>query len=137
MTILAAHDPKTNKLCYFVDKCLPCGASISCSHFQRFSNGLAHVMKYLVEEKNLHFTITNYLDDFLFITNRQHDCNKMVRIFIDMCNKIRLPLSLNKTEWASKRIVFLGILIEGTYHVLSVPEEKRVKAINSLRNIKD
>ena len=38
--IMAAFNPRTNKLQYFIDKCLPFGASISCAIFQRFSNAL-------------------------------------------------------------------------------------------------
>ena len=38
LLVMCAHDPVTNRIYYFVDKCLPFGASISCSHFQRFSD---------------------------------------------------------------------------------------------------
>ena len=40
--ILMAKSPIDGKIYYFVDKCLPFGASISCSHFQRFSDAIAH-----------------------------------------------------------------------------------------------
>ena len=38
--VMAAENPFTGKMVYFVDKCLLFGSSISCSHFQRFSNAL-------------------------------------------------------------------------------------------------
>ena len=38
-----AVNPLNGKIQYFVDKCLPFGASISCSHFQRMSNALKHI----------------------------------------------------------------------------------------------
>ena len=34
LLILKAEDPNTGKVMYFIDKCLPFGASISCAHFQ-------------------------------------------------------------------------------------------------------
>ena len=64
LLILKATCPSTGSTFYFVDKCLPFGASISCSHFQRLSNALKHVVENL--ECSYH-TITNYLDDFLFL----------------------------------------------------------------------
>ena len=38
--IMKARHPLTGKWVYFVDKCLPFGSSISCAHFQRFSDAL-------------------------------------------------------------------------------------------------
>ena len=42
--VLMAKSPLDGKLYYFADKCLPFGAAISCSHFQRFSNAIAHLV---------------------------------------------------------------------------------------------
>ena len=42
--IMKAVSPIDGKTYYFVDKCLPFGASISCSHFQRFSNAIRHIL---------------------------------------------------------------------------------------------
>ena len=41
--VLKARDLETNRWCFFVDKCLPFGASISCALFQRISDALAHI----------------------------------------------------------------------------------------------
>ena len=38
--VLKAEDPKTGVFMFFVDKCLPFGASISCAQFQKFSEAL-------------------------------------------------------------------------------------------------
>ena len=38
--ILKAQHPITKEWFFFVDKCLPFASSISCSHFQRFSDAL-------------------------------------------------------------------------------------------------
>ena len=63
--LLKAENPVTNKIQFFVDKCLPFGSSISCSHFQAFSDALAHIFEYLMGN-NRRVRVTNYLDDFLF-----------------------------------------------------------------------
>ena len=49
LLIMKARDPKSGEWKYFVDKCLPFGAAISCSIFQRFSNALANVLKARVD----------------------------------------------------------------------------------------
>ena len=105
---------------YFVDKCLPFGVSISCSHFQCISNGLRHI----VEVKN-RTTITNYLDDFLFLALTLLRCNYLLKQFLDICNQIGFPIAIEKTEWASEVITFLGILLNGHLYVLSLPIEKK------------
>ena len=38
-------------------------------------------------------------------------CDDLVRKFL--CNMINFPVALEKTEWASEMIVFLGVLLDG------------------------
>ena len=108
-------DPATGITKYFVDKCLPFGASISCSHYQRFSNSLKHLIEFklklnprLTQEQRKE--ITNYLDDFLFIAITRWLCNLMINEFLLLCKNLRLPVAEEKTERASTLIMFLGIL---------------------------
>ena len=44
--IMKAESPFDGNIYYFVDKCLPFGASISCSHFQRVPNAAAHLVRF-------------------------------------------------------------------------------------------
>ena len=128
--IMKCQHPVTKKTVFFVDKCLPFGASISCSHFQRFSNALKHLIVYITGQPH---AVVNYLDDFLFIQSTRRDCNHLVRNFLALCKEINLPVSLEKTEWATNRIIFLGILIDGATLSLSIPMEKRDKALKLLQ----
>ena len=41
--VMFAIHPRTKEKLFFIDKCLPFGASISCSIFQRFSNALKYL----------------------------------------------------------------------------------------------
>ena len=125
---MKAKHPVTNVTYYFIDKCLPFGSSISCAHFQLFSDALAHIL-----QVQLGITVTNYLDDFLFISTSQDTCNSMVRKFIHLCNQIGVPVSKEKTELATNLIVFLGILLDGVNHCLSVLQDKKHKALNMLK----
>ena len=56
--VMKAVSPIDGKTYYFVDKCLPLGASISCFHFQRFSNAVGHIVQCKTKKD-----LVNYLDD--------------------------------------------------------------------------
>ena len=44
--VMKARDPQTGTWCFFVDKCLPFGSSMSCALFQRFSDALCHLIEF-------------------------------------------------------------------------------------------
>ena len=120
--LIRAQDPKSGSYFYFLDKNLPFGGSISCSHFTRFSNALRHIVECTTGKKG---QITSYLDDFLFISDSKSECDYMVREFLRICEIIGFPVSHDKTEWGTDRIVFLGILLDGTGGGrLAIPLEK-------------
>ena len=131
-SILKAVNPVTKELRYFVDKCMPFGASISCANFQRFSNALKHIMEILEKLPN---SITNYLDDFLFMHFLRRICNQMLETFLWACKQINFPVSIEKTEWATEIIEFLGILLDGLKFRLRVPQDKIVKALAQLSQV--
>ena len=131
--IMSARNPVTKVWKYFVDKCLPFGASISCAIFQRLSNAVCHIAKVRSGQE----TISNYLDDFLFVAYLKSMCNKMIEDFLLICQTIGMPIALEKTEWATSLITFLGILLDGKRMTLGIPEEKRLHALYLLRKIID
>ena len=74
LLVMKATKSKDGKTYYFVDKCLPFGAAISCSHFQAFSDALAHITRYVTKQENI-----NYLDDFFFAALRRCCVTKQYR----------------------------------------------------------
>ena len=69
LLVMAAQNPTNGKWYFFIDKCLPFGAAIKCKIFQEFSNALAHIAKFKLNNiRNV--AITNYLDDFLKLPYR-------------------------------------------------------------------
>ena len=123
--IMMTVNPNNGKIVYFADKNLPFGASVSCSRFTLFSEALRHVFEHATGRYN---AVTNYLDDFLFIATDEQECNQMVRNFLELCHHIGCPVSLDKTEWASSRMIFLGLMLNGQTYTLSVPLDKKLKA---------
>ena len=132
---MSSQHPETGIWYYFIDKCLPFGASISCADFQKFSNSLKHVVE-LKANQTLLILITNYLDDFLFIYITIQGCNTIVRIFLGICSEIGFPIVIDKTEWASVIMTFVGMLLNGITLMLSIPLEKRNEALQMVRKFK-
>ena len=134
--IMTAEHPINHKWVFFVDKCLPFGHSMSCALFQEFSNALDHILNFIVMERSINqAATTNYLDDFLFIALTMMLCNYLLEQFLLLCKHLNVPLSKDKTEWASTMMVFLGILLNGTHHILAVPQEKKDRALHLLRSL--
>ena len=117
--IMKCECPWNGQVYFFVDKCLPFGSSISCKIFQDFSDALAHLVQYRTKK-----ILVNYLDDYLFIQMWRRNCNQQVKTFLAICNKIRFPVSLEKTVWASHIMTFLGLLLNTITQTVSIPVEK-------------
>ena len=138
--IMKAQDPTTGEWKFFVDKCLPFGASISCAIFQWFSNALKFLIEFRMSvnsDMDTTDTVTNYLDDFLFLALTIMCCNFLIREFLHLCDQVGVPIAIDKTEWASDCVIFLGILLDGRHYIMRIPLEKRMKAIKLICNILD
>ena len=130
--IMKTQHPESGEWKYFVDKCLPLGASISCAIFQRVSDALKYLIEFHTSAWN---RITNYLDDFLFIALTLIRCNFLIQEFLNLCEEIGVPIALEKTEWATLQIVFLGILLDGEHLSLGIPLEKCNRALYLLNSM--
>ena len=122
--ILKATHPVTGVTYYFVDKCLPFGASISCAIFQEFSDSIAYLVRFRTNKP-----LVNYLDDFLFAALCKAICDGQVQVFLDICGKICFPVSLEKTFWGTQLLTFLGLLIDTVNQRICIPVDKLEKAI--------
>ena len=121
--ILKARNPIDGQWKFFADKCLPFGSSVSCAVFQSFSDCIAYIVKQKVKKDNI-----NYLDDFMFAALVKALCNGQIQLFLDICEQINFPVSLEKTVWASTRLVFLGLLIDTVQRIICIPVDKIDKA---------
>ena len=128
---MKARSPLDGKWYFFIDKCLPFGSSISCAHFQSISGALAHIHKIKSGGK----IPVNYLDDFLFAAIKKILCDQQVTLFMQICDQLGIPISIEKTEWGSAVMIFLGLLIDTYNHVVSIPVDKIEKAKEQIRKI--
>ena len=130
LLMMKAKSPIDGKWYYFIDKCLPFGASISCAHFQAFSDSVAHVVQYYTKKK-----VTNYLDNFLFAVLLKWLCDHQVNIFLWVCREIQFPVNLDKTFWGTMTLTFLGLLIDTIKQLVCVPVDKVNRATDLIRSI--
>ena len=121
--IMKAESPLDGRTYFFVDKCLPFGAAISCALFQSFSNAISHLVQYKTGKENV-----NYLDDFIFIALLKAMCNAQLDVFLQICHTINFPVSIEKTFWSNTRMTFFCFLIDTVAQLILVPVEKLEKA---------
>ena len=129
--VMKARSPKDGLWYFFIDRCLPFGSSISCTHFQHFSNSVAHLVKFRTGRKKP----INYLDDYLFAALKKMMCDHLIQSFLEICREINFPVSLEKTAWGDVTVIFLGLLLDTINQVVCIPMEKIEKArvlINSV-----
>ena len=106
---------------FYFDKCLPMGASVSCSLFEKFSTALHWYTASLSPHKN----ILHYLDDFLFGGEANTtQCSDLLNIFQDVCQKWGVPLADEKTVQPTEIITFLGIEFDTIAMELRLPGDK-------------
>lgn len=76
-----------------------------------------------------------YLDDYLVVSLLKNDCDAQVTVFLQICERIKFPVSLDKTVWGVQIIVFLGLLIDTINQKVTIPDKKRSKALDALDRI--
>ena len=96
--VMMCHHPITGEKYWFFDKCLSFGSSISCKHFQDFSDAVAFIVRKITTKENV-----NYLDDFFFAALLKAVCDGQVDVFLQVCKQINFPVSLEKTFWGTTR----------------------------------
>ena len=128
--VMKAKSPRDGKFYYFVDKCLPFGVGISCSHFQAFSDALAHIARVKNNGANV-----NYLDDFFFVALLKQICDHHISTFLRICEQINFPVSLEKTQWGTTRIIFLGLLIDTKLQIVCVRNDKVETALQLIKEM--
>ena len=122
--VMKARSPLDGKnILFFFDKTLPFGSSISCSHFQHFSNAIAHILKYCMGKIPI-----NYLDDYLMAALLKALCDGQINTFLDICKEINFLVNLDKTFWGMTKLTFLGLLIDTANQLVCIPIDKIDKA---------
>ena len=111
--------PKLGIKFHFYNTFLPRGCGSSCRIFEIFSTAVQKFFEHINSSQCLHM-----IDDFLFITESQQQCEGALDTFMALCHDIGIPLAADKTTAPSPQIVFLGITLDSISHTASLPDEK-------------
>ena len=57
--------------------------------------------------------------------------------FLDICESIKFPVSMEKTIWACNCMTFLGLLIDNLNQCVCIPLDKIKKTLDMIQNILD
>ena len=125
---MKAKSPLDGRWYKFFEKCLAFGASISCAHYQKISDGITHIVKSKTGRDSV-----NFLDDNFFAALIKALCDSQVNTFLDICAQIGLPISIEKTLWGSTLMTFLGFLLDTVNRRLMVPCDKITKGLNMIQ----
>ena len=76
---------------FFIDNCLPFGASISCAIFK----DILTLIHWIMERRAGHAMI-HYLDDFFTVHKLAYICGNIMGSFKQVCQEIGMPVSPEK-----------------------------------------
>ena len=62
-------------------------------------------------------------------------CNFQVQQFIQLCSEICFPITVEKTQWASTIMTFLGMLLDSQKQIVSIPSDKIAKGLALINKI--
>lgn len=117
--------------CFYYDKCLPFGCSISPSLFEKFSTFL----EYCIRQRLVNGLLIHYLDDFLGGDKSESGCKENMAIFKDSMEEIGVPLADEKTEGPCQVLVFLGLELDSREMVVRIPSDKIKEVVEKIQGV--
>ena len=113
---------------YYYDKTLPQGCASSCRIFETFTTAV----QWILEQRIPNILCTHYIDDFIFFADTAESCNQHLSAFLKLCSELGVPIAPDKTTVPSTTITFLGIDLDLTTHLASLPDDKLQENIQLL-----
>ena len=87
---------------------MPMGCSSSCKTFEILSTA----MEWIAQNKLKINHISHLLDDFLIIAQFQTLCQDQLRLFLDLCSYLDIPIAPEKTCGPATTLSFAGIELD-------------------------
>lgn len=105
---------------YYCDLTLPMGCRTSCRIFESFSTALEWIGRHKGGLSHLH----HVLDDFMMVSKAEL-AERQLRIFLDICKYLGIPVVVAKTE-SGTVLIFLGIEMDTVKMEARLPAEKLI-----------
>lgn len=113
-----------------VDTRLPFGARKSPEIFNHLSQAVCRIMKGKGYGK-----IIAYLDDFLVIGDTYRECYEAKSVLFKLLRELGFAINYNKLEGPTRKLVFLGILLDTERQVLELSKSKISQVQQSIASV--
>ena len=114
---------------WFVDATLPFGLRSAPKIF----NAVADALEWILRRQGVRY-VDHYLDDFILYGPPNSDiCTTQLRVTINMCRRLGVPLATEKLEGPTDRLTFLGIEVDTKAGILRLPRDKLARTKVALR----
>ena len=115
---------------FYINICLPFGASISCAIFKNIGN----LLQWIAQRWANH-PISRYLDDFFTAHILQQVCDSIMQTIHDTCSEVGILMSPSKRVYAMQVIEFLGLLIDTLLIIGCIPADKQRDILQHIMNV--
>ncbi|RUA06910.1 MAG: hypothetical protein DSY43_00970 [Gammaproteobacteria bacterium] len=110
---------------FYYDKCMPMGCASSCRTFEMFSSALEWVAQNRMNIPH----ILHLLDDFLIIAPTSDLCQSELKLFVQLCDYLGVPIAPEKTCGPSTTLSFAGIELDSVLFEARLPLDKVSKCL--------
>jgi len=111
---------------YYYDKCMPMGCASSCKTFEVFSTAI----EWIAQEKLCIANLIHLLDDFLIIQSTEYECSISLRLFLELCHFLGVPMAPEKTFGPSTTLTFAGVELDTILCESRLPQDKLTKCMS-------
>ena len=111
---------------YYYDRCMPMGCSSSCKTFETLSTAMEWIAQTKLGIKH----IIHLLDDFLIIAQSRSLCQDQLRLFLDLCSYLGIPIAPEKTCGPANTLSFAGIELDSVSFEARLPLDKIDKCLS-------
>jgi hypothetical protein len=113
---------------WLYDCTLPMGCGSGCAIFERLSKAL----QFLAEQNGCGL-MCHILDDFLLVTIDGNDAEVKLELFLEICDKVGIPMVVEKTETGTV-LIFMGITLDTIKMESRLPEDKVERCTTLLKD---
>jgi hypothetical protein len=112
------------KQLFYYDRTLPFGLKSSCRKWELYATALHHFFQHEIGIDD----VVHYIDDFFFAHPQDLALAKQqLQLALDLCARLGIPMSPDKTVGPCTRITFLGILLDSIAMTASLEPDRLVE----------
>ena len=116
---------------YYYDRALPQGCGSSCRIFETLSTALHAILEaYAPDVKCVHM-----LDDFFIMSADYATCELHLRLLLQICADIGIPIAPDKTTTPSTNTTFLGVELDTAKRIAKLPPDKLTQYSSDIRDV--